>query len=805
MTRIAGWLLGGLVLVVAVLGLGRLRMDPDVLGMLPADMPEVAGLKAYHEGFSPRDELIVLLDAGQGLIEDDAVEDLAGRIEAAGLTAKVRWRPDWLDQGPGMAELVAYLWLNGPPEPVAALGASLAPEHARATFDSAVEDVATAIEGVDLALRAHDPYGFLSHPSPELLVEAGEGGGGFVSDDGHIRLVMVRAAHDVADYRSAVAWIGEVNSVVATWIEEQGGGIEAHYTGEPAFAAEIGGAMERDMRGTAGITMALIGLLFWWMQRRLTLLAGLAGVLALSFVTTLGLGGWIFGELSLIAAGFAAILIGLVVDYGVLISQEAKAGADRTASLRRMTAPSILWAATTTAVVFFALNRSGLPGIAQLGTLVGIGMIAGALWMLSLYVPFVAWSGAGRPRALGAVCPALGRRTAIATAIGLVLAASAVLVPQGFPGIVFDASLMRPRHSEATDTLERMRSGFSGLGLDTPRVVVAAADDVTMLRRLDEAARRFRDHPVFGTARMPVGWWPDAAAQHANRGALAKIAQDRERIAATAGDAGFTAEGIALGDAVLGELARMTATAQTLVLPESPAAREIMRVFVSRRDDGGGYAAGALPPPPERAPALHDIRAAAGGGILLASWDFLEPAAGPLVRKDLTDVFLPMAGLMVAMLALVFRRAVPVVACLAALALSGWILLAIMRLLGISWNFLNIAAAPLLLGMGIDYGIHITLALRRENGDVRAMWRGTGKAVVFCGISTAIGFGSLCFASNEGMASLGAIAVTGILTAMLVSVCLLPGWLGASRPESGPGRPRGGIRTAGPASRETAS
>src|SRR5690606_20387424 len=115
----------------------------------------------------------------------------------------------------------------------------------------------------------------------------------------------------------------------------------------------------RDMRGTVGITAGLIGLLFWWMQRRLALLAGLGGVLALVFATALGMAGWIYGELSIMAAGFAAILIGLTVDYGVLICQEAKVAGHDGGLLRRATSRSILRAAATTAAVFVALNLSG--------------------------------------------------------------------------------------------------------------------------------------------------------------------------------------------------------------------------------------------------------------------------------------------------------------------------------------------------------------------------------------------------------------------------------------------------------------
>ena len=140
--------------------------------------------------------------------------------------------------------------------------------------------------------------------------------------------------------------------------------------------------MEHDMRGTVGITAGLIALLFWVMQRRLVLLGGLAAVLALAFLTALGLAGWIYGELSIMAAGFAAILIGLAVDYGVLICQEGKVAGRGSAALWRATGATVMWAALTTAVVFLALNRSGLPGIAQLGTVVACGIVAGAALML---------------------------------------------------------------------------------------------------------------------------------------------------------------------------------------------------------------------------------------------------------------------------------------------------------------------------------------------------------------------------------------------------------------------------------------
>ncbi len=778
--RAVGMVLLGLGVLVAALGIGRLRLDTDVLGMLPQDMPEVRGLSGFHRAFAREDELVILLEGGEqdeGLMAEHA-ESLARALESAGAAKRARWQPLWMEEGGGMAELLAYLWLNGSEDSASRLAAELAPANRAATLEKSLAGVGTALEGADLVMRAHDPFGFLNHPAIEaLLGTADEGAAGFESADGRRHLILADAPRPVHGYREAGVWLDETRAVIEAWRKSNGGGPRVFLTGEPAFSSEIGGAMEKDMRGTVGITSALIALLFWLMQRRLVLLGGLVGTLALVFVAALGLAGWIYGELSIMAAGFAAILIGLAVDYGVLICQESKLGGGDVTSLRRATTGSVAWAAATTAVVFLALNFSGLPGIAQLGTMVACGIAAGAVLMLGYYLPFVARAGGARVVRPG-WNPVPGVATARMLTLAVLLTTVASLAWKGFPGIGFDSRMMRPRHSEAMHAFERVRDAFPQWNTEAVRVVVEAPDDARMRERAATAEKRLAENPAVASWSLPAGWWPHPQRQQANRALLQPAAEDAEALLAAADEAGFTGEGQALGRQVLAELRRMLAESGD-IYPKSAAALEMTRLFVSRDPRGGGCLVGTL----ETAPGdnYQTLRRINGDGIWLAGWDLLRPAVAPLVRKDLTDVFLPMAGLMVLMLAVMFRSAREVVFCIGAMALSGLILLAAMAWLGIGWNFLNIAATPLLLGTGIDYGIHVGLALRRNGGDVAGMWHGTGKAVLFCGASTAIGFGSLCFASNDAMASLGAVAVIGILASMLVSVFLLPAMIARQR------------------------
>ena len=782
------WWLQGLLLglvAIAAMGLGRIRFDTDVLSVLPTEMPEVRGLQLFQQAFSRDEEMVMLLETGEDQAGDLPMyaEELAEKIRAAGLATSVRWQPRWRDDPAGLADLVSYLWLNGDPAETQSLVASLSDENATATFNEAMERVATALDGGDIALSAHDPFGFLDHSSMRALFAASaEGGEAFESANGRFHLLFADSPEPLPSYREMEAWKEKLEAVCSAWEGEEGQGVKVWFTGEPAFTGEIGSAMENDMRGTVGITATVIGLLFLAMQRRFGLLVGMSGVLGLVFLTAMGLAGWIYGDLSIMAAGFAAILIGLTVDYGVLICQEAKVAGHDAPALRRATGKSILWAALTTSVVFLALNRSGLPGIAQLGTVVACGILAGAVLMVVFYVPWVAKAGAGRKDSTWAPAWLPGMRGAQIFLLLIILAAAAVIGRMGVPGVEFDSRLLRPRDSTAMAAFERIQFAFPAWNAPALKLVVEADDDADMRDRLKSADARIQqaksEHPdVVTRYELPKSWWPDPEIQTTNRARISDLASRRDELIAMADDAGFSEEGTALGRAVLDSMATMIAS-EAMAFPDHPAAQEIMRGYVTRNDEGGGVILGTVETRPIEEmgePDLDVLRALSGDGIWLAGWAMLKPAVLPLVKKDLVDVFLPMAVLMIVMLSLVFRKLAEVAWSLGVLLVAGFALLAIMRFAGIQWNFLNIAALPLLLGTGIDYSIHVLLALRRSGGDTSEVWNGTGKAVVFCGTSTAIGFGSLCFASNDALASMGQVAVTGILLCMIISVFILPG------------------------------
>ncbi|HVU69281.1 MAG TPA: MMPL family transporter, partial [Ktedonobacteraceae bacterium] len=172
-------------------------------------------------------------------------------------------------------------------------------------------------------------------------------------------------------------------------------------------------------------------------------------------------------------------------------------------------------------------------------------------------------------------------------------------------------------------------------------------------------------------------------------------------------------------------------------------------------------------------------------GIVLSGWQLLGSTVFDLVIKELPLVITPIVVLVIVSLWLAFRNWREMVLSIVCVTYTGLCLLALMVLLGWKWNLLNLMAIPLLLGMGVDFGIHIQIALKRYGGDLLAVRRSVGRALLLAGSTTVVGFVSLAFSQNSGMASLGQVCALGILLAMIVSIYLLPVWWKAFRKAEG--------------------
>ena len=97
----------------------------------------------------------------------------------------------------------------------------------------------------------------------------------------------------------------------------------------------------------------------------------------------------------------------------------------------------------------------------------------------------------------------------------------------------------------------------------------------------------------------------------------------------------------------------------------------------------------------------------------------------------------------------------------------------IMQILGIKFDFSNIMAIPLILGIGIDDAIHIIHRYRIE-GKIPIVLRTAGKAILLTSLTTMVGFGSLGFSPHRGLAGMGHVLAIGVAACFLTSVFVLP-------------------------------
>jgi hypothetical protein len=128
-----------------------------------------------------------------------------------------------------------------------------------------------------------------------------------------------------------------------------------------------------------------------------------------------------------------------------------------------------------------------------------------------------------------------------------------------------------------------------------------------------------------------------------------------------------------------------------------------------------------------------------------------------------------------------YRRLGPALLALVPLLIGMIWMLGCMRLLNLQFNFANLVAVPLIIGVGIDNGVHIVHRLLYEGDEgMSIVLRHTGRAILIASLTTMIGFGSLALASHRGMSGLGFILLLGVGSCLITSTLVLPNLLVAS-------------------------
>jgi hypothetical protein len=365
------------------------------------------------------------------------------------------------------------------------------------------------------------------------------------------------------------------------------------------------------------------------------------------------------------------------------------------------------------------------------------------------------------------------------------------------PRLHFEESMqsMRPpgnRGIQVTREIgDRFGSGFNYMMLvlrgDTPGEAIALAD------RAAEGARRLVDQGILYGYGGVTSLIPPPAQQREvldwlERGRTDGLAIDRieETFRRELVAEGLRYEAFAEGVELLREALAHQEPIGVDAYLGNPQTEALLERFL-KPAKGGGWKSVVYLYPPEN----HWRREAPPEALALA--DELGPAAqltGTNVlnqrvrQRVLPDAWL--AGLLGLLLVTIllwldFRTLRHTLLSLTPLLVGIVWMLAAMGGLGIPLNFMNIFVTTMIIGIGVDYGLHILHRYReerdRDEAELRRALVETGNAIVVAALSTICGFGSLAFSHYPGLRSMGYVAILGAVSTALVAITLLPAFL----------------------------
>jgi hopanoid biosynthesis associated RND transporter like protein HpnN len=149
--------------------------------------------------------------------------------------------------------------------------------------------------------------------------------------------------------------------------------------------------------------------------------------------------------------------------------------------------------------------------------------------------------------------------------------------------------------------------------------------------------------------------------------------------------------------------------------------------------------------------------------------------SGRAVVSALRQALLSALVVITLFLLLLWRRIDDTALVLVPLALAAIFTVATAVLLDIPFNFADVIVLPLLLGIGVDSGIHLVHRARAAGTEGRdLLGTSTARAVVFSALTTIASFGTMGLATHLGLATLGRLLTIGVAFTALCNLILLP-------------------------------
>jgi len=684
-------------------------------------------------------------------------------------------------------------------------------------------DLGTALDRITAAVNATTDRRPAIDPWGTALL------GGALPAEARRRVVALRPRLDYGSLLNAAPHVAAIREAARALELTPERGIRVRVTGEPVLNYEELLAIGKEMRVVAVASLVLFTAVVLLAFRSARVVLAIVASLVASLLWCNAFAAATVGSLNQISATFNILIIGLGGELEIHVCARylelSGLGRSRREALietARSVGPSLFSSACTTSIGFFIFMLTDFAGVAQLGLISGAGMFLSLASSFTLIPAVLALGGPPRVRPAGAVPRLMAalehlplRFAAPVRVAAVVVAIAAVAL---LPHIRFDYNLLKLR-DPGTESVQAFNDLLSGTD-STPWTIdviapdlasardlsgrLAALDVVQRVRTLEDYVPADQDEKrdILETASYFVpeefgpSAHPDAASQ---REALAALAAEAARVARTAGalapaadrlhralarfDASLRSEPSSaaaldrLAANVVGSLPEQLRELRPLLTPERVTLGSLPRDLAMQMSAPDGRARIQVYPREDLSDSVTLERfvdgvravapAAAGGAVWMIEWGRVTWHAMTLA---LTIGMVCMVGFLV----LLWRNVWDTILAFFPLALAALVTCASLVVFGQPFNFTNVIVLPMLVGMGVDNGVHLVHRHRTAPDEIDVLASSTARAVFFAAVTTILTFGSLGFASHRGLAAFGQMLTLGVFVTLVCYVVVLP-------------------------------
>ena len=647
------------------------------------------------------------------------------------------------------------------------------------------------------------------------------------------RFLAVQPAQDYGNIRPSEKAISALRDLIESLGPDSG--VTVRLTGPAVLADEELAGISEDAGLASSISFVLVALILFIGLRSPQVATASLITMVIGLIWTAAFAVAVVGDFNMISIAFAVLFIGLSIDlnihFGLRFREGIVAGVEPRGVLVKI-AGGIGWAlalaVVSDAIAFYSFIPTAYAGIAELGLIAGTGMFIAFVATMTLMpalltiIPIRARPSVETAGSRGAAIHRLIRRNAVPIA-GLA-AILGLISLYGAQNVRFDFDPINLR-DPTTESVQTFRDLEADPDSTTYNIRMAEPDLATALavaERLETLATVKRavtlqnfipddqDDKLAAVDDLSLIMIPvfdsqvDALPTPTTEAYLEssqRLAHELGRVADADTDPEMKAAARRLATVLDSFLSRASTdpsiirNIEDVVLDTLPDQLHRLRLSLSAKPVGEddlpailreSYLAptgeakvrvdpeGSMSDPAEMAAFVEEVRTVApnatGGPVLI-----LESG------RAIVDAFITaslIATIVISLFLMFLLRSVTdAVMILTPLVLAALLTLATAAFLGQPFNFATIIVLPLLIGLGVDSGIHMVMRERAMITPEKLMETSTPRAVVLSALTTICSFGSLMVSGHQGTASMGQLLTLALFYSLITTLIVLPALL----------------------------